>query len=95
VDDAGSAYITGYTNSINFPSWNSYQATDAGNFDAFVTKLAPDGMSLIFSTYFGGTQIDSGTGIGVDRTHNVYIAGHHFIRSSNGESNPRIYRGRP
>src|SRR5438876_10589124 len=39
VDEAGSAYITGYTDSINFPTHNPYQATGAGNFDAFVAKL--------------------------------------------------------
>jgi len=84
VDEAGSAYITGYTNSLNFPRINAYQATIAGSpdangvwpFDAFVAKLSPDGASLTFSSYFGGSQHDSGTGIAVDRGHNVYICGY-------------------
>ena len=76
VDEAGSAYITGYTDSINFPTHNPYQAIGAGNFDAFVAKLSPDGASLTFSTYFGGSQVESGTGIAVDRAHNVYICGY-------------------
>jgi hypothetical protein len=84
VDDVGSAYITGFTNSSNFPLVNPFQATIAGTvdangvlpFDAFVTKLSPDGKSLVFSTFFGGSSTDSGTGIAVDADHNVYISGY-------------------
>ena len=85
VDEAGSAYITGYTNSyLNFPTVNAYQPTIAGSpdangvwpFDAFIAKLSPDGASLIFSTYFGGSMHESGTGIAVDAAHNIYISGY-------------------
>ena len=84
VDDVGSAYITGFTDSPNFPLVNPFQPTIAGTitstgafpFDAFVSKLSPDGKSLVFSTFFGGSSTDSGTGIGVDADHNVYISGY-------------------
>src|SRR5262249_21342045 len=78
VDSVGSAYITGYTASLDFPTVKPYQSALAGltGLDAFVTKLAPDGKSLVFSTYFGGADTDSGTGIGVDAGGAVYISGY-------------------
>src|SRR5262249_17935315 len=66
VDKSGSAYVTGYTNSLNFPVVKPYQSLPKGGFDAFVTRLAPDGKSFVFSTYFGGNQDDSGVGIALD-----------------------------
>jgi len=39
VDGSGNAYVTGYTDSIDFSTQNSFQRTNAGNRDAFVTKL--------------------------------------------------------
>jgi hypothetical protein len=44
--------------------------------DAFILKLAADGKSLVFSTYFGGFQTESGTGIAVDAIGEVYVAGY-------------------
>lgn len=41
VDNTGSAYITGYTGSTNYPTTpGAYQNTNAGSSDAFVAKLA-------------------------------------------------------
>ena len=87
VDDAGGAYITGYTNSVNFPTVKPYHASLNGGdqsgcqqpvlcFDAFITRFAPDGKSLIFSTFYGGFKTDSGAGIVVDRAGNIYVAGY-------------------
>lgn len=75
VDDAGGAYVTGMTTSVNFPTAKPYQFLPAGDADAFVTRLSPDGQSLVFSTFFGGFQTDSGTSIAVDRAGGVYVAG--------------------
>ena len=56
VDSTGAAYIAGSTLSTNFPvTAGSYQTTSKGNRDAFVTKLAPAGNSLVYSTYLGGS----------------------------------------
>jgi len=60
VDGAGSAYVTGQTQSTNFPA-----GTPKGGGDAFVTKLAPDGRTLEWSTYLGGGDFDQGNGIAV------------------------------
>jgi beta-propeller repeat-containing protein len=76
VDDSGSAYITGYTGSADFPTVNAYNATHSGNFDVFISKLAPDGKSLIFSTFFGGGGIESGTGIALGKDGAIYISGY-------------------
>jgi hypothetical protein len=53
VDDAGCAYVTGYTSSPDFPMQNPYNGTRNGYYDAFVTKLAATGDGLVFSTYLG------------------------------------------
>ncbi len=103
IDSAGSAYVTGYTGSSDFPaSTNAFQnamRTVYGN--AFVTKLKPDGSGLDYSTFLGGygdtadTVIDSfGTdhayGIAVDSFGYAYVTGETW--SSNfycaGSKNP-------
>jgi subtilase family serine protease len=76
VDAAGSAYITGYTNSINFPVKNAYQSGSAGGSDVFVTKISPDGLTLGYSTYLGGNSADAGVGIALDGGGNAYVAGY-------------------
>jgi uncharacterized repeat protein (TIGR01451 family) len=82
VDPAGNAYVTGRTSSLNFPTLAAIQATRGGSSsDAFITKIAPNGSSLIFSTYFGGTSNDNGLGIALDSSQNIYVVG--FTNSAN------------
>jgi hypothetical protein len=82
VDASGNIYLTGDTQSPNFPvTVNSYQASLLGTDNAFVTKLAPDATSLIFSTYLGGDQTDQATAMAVDPAGNIYVTG--FTQSSN------------
>ena len=76
VDAAGSAYITGTTSSINFPTLGALQPERNGfGADAFLTKLAPSGSGLIHSTYLGGSGAEGGVGIALDSTQNIYIIG--------------------
>ncbi len=75
VDGQGNAYVTGVTSSSNFPTVNPLQAKIGGNSDAFVTKIAPAGTALIYSTYMGGSGLDQGFGIAVDAGGNAYIVG--------------------
>ena len=75
VDDGGSAYVTGQTGSADFPVANAYQATYGGLFDAFVSKLSPDGSTLVFSTYLGGSSSDAGTAVTLDLAGDVYVTG--------------------
>ncbi|MBN2135140.1 MAG: SBBP repeat-containing protein [Acidobacteria bacterium] len=75
VDSSGAAYITGYTWSSDFPTLNQYQ-THQKSTDAFVTKLAPAGNSLVYSTYLGGSDDDLGRTIAVDSSGAAYITGY-------------------
>jgi len=70
------AYVTGETNSTNFPTANSLQAANAGGYDAFITKVNPLGTGLVYSTYLGGSFDDVGSGIAVDSSFNAYVTGH-------------------
>lgn len=75
VDVAGSAYVVGNTGSIDFNTVNPIQSNNNGLQDAFVTKVAPNGASLIYSTYLGGRRTDIGNGIAVDSAGNAYVTG--------------------
>jgi hypothetical protein len=75
VDGEGNAYVTGHTNSEDFPTLNAYQAEYRGYQDAFVAKVNAAGSALVYSTYFGGTVDEAGWGIALDEGRNVYITG--------------------
>ncbi|WP_051470102.1 DUF7948 domain-containing protein [Fischerella sp. PCC 9605] len=78
VDLQGNAYVTGDTNSTDFPIKNAFDSTLNGNLNAFVTKLNPaasGSTSLIYSTYIGGSEFDSSSGIAVDLKGNAYVTG--------------------
>jgi hypothetical protein len=77
VDAGGNAYVTGSTNSTDFPMASPLQAAfGGGNFDAFVAKLNAAGSALFYSTYLGGSGNDGGYGIAVDFSTNVYVTGY-------------------
>lgn len=75
VDSLGQAYVAGGTASSNFPLASPIQAALGGAHNAFVANLNAAGSALVFSTYLGGSEYDSGSGIAVDSSGNVYIAG--------------------
>lgn len=76
LDGSGNVYVTGQTNSTDFPTTTGVHSTsNQGSFDAFVTKLSADGSTLLYSTYVGGTSSDSGNGIAVNSSGSVYVAG--------------------
>src|SRR5271157_741178 len=75
VDSSGSAYITGYANSLDFPVAAPLQGTNHGAPDVFVAKLNPAGTALVYSTYLGGSGDDRAFGIAVDANGNAYVAG--------------------
>src|SRR5205823_2744995 len=62
LDTAGDAYVTGTTASADFPtSGGAFDTTyNGGDVDAFVAKLNPDGSTLIYSTFLGGSSTDYG-----------------------------------
>jgi hypothetical protein len=76
VDNAGEAFVAGYTDSTDFPTVNPIQATRTSNgVNAFVTKFNAAGTTLEYSTYLGGTGEDSATGIAIDSDGNAYVVG--------------------
>ena len=92
VDSAGNAYITGHTDSTDFPTQNPLQAR-GGLGDAFVVKLNGNGDGLVYSTYLGGSHIDQAKGIVVDGGNNVYVVGTTFSTSFLTETPLRAYSG--
>jgi hypothetical protein len=75
VDSSNNTYVTGWTSSTNFPVQSALQARLKGTRDAFIAKLNPAGNALIYSTYLGGSGVDTGNAIAVDGTNSVFIIG--------------------
>ncbi|MGA3267782.1 MAG: SBBP repeat-containing protein, partial [Verrucomicrobiota bacterium] len=87
VDAAGDAYVTGLASSTNFPATNAFSPAygpychflQSSNYylngNAFITEVAAGGTNLLYSTYLGGTNYDSGEGIAVDANGNIYVSG--------------------
>ena len=75
VDSSGNAYVTGTVSLPDYPLVNAEQSFYTGNSAIFVSKLAPDGSSLIYSTYLGGSGLDNSRAIAVDSTGSAYVAG--------------------
>ena len=72
----GNAYLTGWTNSTDFPRLNPVQTTYRGGaYDVFVTQLSASGSALVYSTYLGGSDWDQAQSIAVDDQGNAYITG--------------------
>lgn len=82
VDTDGSAYVTGYTYSNDFPTQDPYQSSHGGGVsDVFVVKLNPQGNGFEYATYLGGLGRDVGEGIVVDDLGQAYLTG--YTRSTN------------
>ncbi len=91
LDSANNIYVTGYASSTNFPvTANAYQFHSAVtnwyyqanyNQNAFVAEIGADGTNLLYSSYFGGINYDTGQSIAVDRSNYVYLTG--FTASTN------------
>ena len=75
VDSSGNVYLTGSTSSNDFPILSAYQPAPATRPDIFISVLNSAGANLIYSTYWGGNNQDSGAAIAVDSAHNAYITG--------------------
>jgi len=80
LDSSGNAYLTGQTDSPNFPLKNAVQAVNNGFSDAFVAKLGPLGTNLVYSTYLGGNGDDGGNAIAADNSGNAYVTGVTYSR---------------
>ncbi|MFL6233664.1 MAG: SBBP repeat-containing protein [Thermoanaerobaculia bacterium] len=75
VDAAGRAWVTGITESGDFPIAGAVTRSYKGGTDGFVAALGPSGSPLILSTFLGGSFYDVPEGVAVDRAGNAYVAG--------------------
>ena len=77
IDANNNTYITGYTDSNNFPTVNAYNNTFNGNTEAFVLKLSANGSTLLYSTYLGSISgSDTGMDIAIDNNNTAYVTGY-------------------
>ena len=76
VDDAGNAYVTGFTYSTDFPATGGPDLTHNGSQDALVAKVNAAGTGIVYAGFLGGSGGDVGNGIAVDGAGNAYITGH-------------------
>src|ERR1051326_2162352 len=77
VDTSGSAYVTGYTYSADFPTTaGAFRTANSGSTDAFVAKLNASGTNLLYSTYLGGSGFDYPSAIAVDSSGNAHVVGY-------------------
>jgi hypothetical protein len=74
IDGSGSAYVTGYTTSTDFPTQGALDP-DWNGTDAFVAKLSPSGDTLVYSTFLGGTGEDAGEAIAVGSDGSAFLVG--------------------
>ncbi len=75
IDNGDNIVITGFTTSDDFPTMNPYQDEPVDFADMFITKFAPDGESIVFSTYFGGSSVDHSNAITIDSNDNIIVTG--------------------
>jgi hypothetical protein len=105
LDSSNSVYLTGFTESffssgpgspqVAFPTVGAPQPGDPGDTsqdDAFVSKLAANGQSLVYSTYLGGDGAEWGNDIDVDAGGRAYVSG--FTTSNNLPTTASKYEGR-
>jgi hypothetical protein len=102
VDAAGQAWITGATESANYPTLKPLQPADfsAGFLETFATKLSPAGQ-IQFSSYLGVASNDHGNDIALDPQGNAYITGQAgaqygpevFVRKLAADGSQQIYQG--
>ncbi len=77
VDAMGNSYVTGYTQSANFPvTAGAVQGTKSGGYDAFVTALNSSATAAVYSTFLGGASEDYGVGIAVSSGGTAYVVGY-------------------
>jgi gliding motility-associated-like protein len=75
VDDQSNIYISSTTQSSNIPIQGGFQGALSGQQDAVVAKFSPDLTSLQWSTYVGGSGLESGNSVQLSSTGDIFIAG--------------------
>jgi hypothetical protein len=98
LDQSGDAFVTGFTQSADFPIASVIQPTLNGGDDAFITELNSTGTALVYSTYFGGNGSESlsfpndfrSGNIAVDSSGSAYVTG--FTSSTDFPTTPGAFQ---
>jgi uncharacterized protein (TIGR03437 family) len=75
VDKGGDIWVTGSSQSSDFPQVRPLPNTSSQSLSAFVSRFSAVGKQLIFSSRFGGGFSDVGRAVAVGAGNNVYLAG--------------------
>jgi len=87
VDGSGNVFVVGLTTSSDFPLANPpgggayFDDTHNGSSDVFIAQFSGSNLSLVWSTYFGGSSIDEATSVAVDGSGNVFVVGNTYSSS--------------
>ena len=77
LDSQGFLYMAGSTTSADLPlSANALQTAPRGGLDAFATVLNPSANGVVYSSYYGGADDDSGVALLADAKGNAVLVGH-------------------
>ncbi len=76
VDGSGSIYLTGSTESADFPTASAFDNSLDGTSDAFLLKFSSDGQSLVYSTYFGGAGDEASLGLALNAGTEAFVTGY-------------------
>ena len=85
LDSSGNVYLTGDTRSPDFPVVNATQGNLGGDRDVFIAQLNSDGSDLIYSSFYGAGDGDTGEGIALDNAGNIYVSGSSGTRIIGGD----------
>ncbi len=78
VDAQGHIVVVGETYSSDFPTANAIQGEKNFGGDVFIAKLTPAGDALVYATYLGGINWESGRGVALDAAGSAYVVGATF-----------------
>ena len=91
VGQRGEAYLTGFTQSVDFPvTHDAFQPVNAGSGDVFITKFNVAGSALVYSTFVGGSSSDRGLSIKTDSLGDAYVTG--YTASTNFPTTPGAFQ---
>lgn len=97
IDSLGNCLIASCTRSIDFPTLNPFQGSLAGQQDGVVFKLSSNLSSMLWSSYFGGSNNDACYSVKIDSSYNIVFAGgtsSNNLPGTSGGLNPNYLEGK-